>query len=144
MLVQWLQQEWKKNLGADVQLVRTEPKSYWARLQQRAPAIFLSGITAAYAHPYSIISEFVTGSGGNWGGFSNRDYDTMAVKISGAAATDTVLLRRAQQLLVDQECAVIPLYFRKTASLLKSGWQGLKINPMTYVYLKAVWRASKK
>ncbi|MBI3556996.1 MAG: hypothetical protein HY074_12090 [Deltaproteobacteria bacterium] len=32
VLVQWLQQEWKKNLGIDVRLIRTEPKTYWAQL----------------------------------------------------------------------------------------------------------------
>ena len=144
VLAQWIQEEWRKNLGVEVRLVPSEPKTYWARLQRQAPAIFLSGITATSAHPYSFISEFATGSGGNWGHFSSKEYDALATKISAEDSAGRVNLRRARQLLLEQECAVIPLYFRQSASLLARGWQGLSINPMTYVYLKSVRRTPSK
>ncbi|MBI3556995.1 MAG: hypothetical protein HY074_12085 [Deltaproteobacteria bacterium] len=86
------------------------------------------------------MGEFISGSGGNWGHYSSKSYDELALKISASAAGDSALARKAQQLLLEQDCAVIPLYFRKNSSLLASGWRGLAINPMNYVYLKTVRR----
>jgi ABC-type oligopeptide transport system substrate-binding subunit len=112
-----------------VKLVKNEGKSYWSRLQTEPPALFLSGITAPYAHPYAFLSEFLSGSRANWGHFASRAYDV---------AAEAGRIADAERVALDEECAVIPLYFRKTASLVAKGWRGFYMNPMTYVYLKDV------
>jgi ABC-type oligopeptide transport system substrate-binding subunit len=125
-----------------VKLVRTEGKTYWARLAQRAPQIFLSGITAPYAHSYAFLSEFLSESRANWGHFASRDYDRLARDAAGApdAAKAAAFATRAQRLLLARECAVVPLYFRATSSLIGSGWSGLFVNPLARTDLSAVGR----
>lgn len=136
LLMQWVQGQLKRNLGADVKLVRQEGKTYWAQLQHSPPDVFLSGTTAAYAHPYSFVSEMLSKSPANWGHFESQEYDRLAEKVALSAASAHV----ADKLLVERECAIVPLYFRQTVALVSRKWDGFFINPMTYVYLKEVRR----
>lgn len=139
--LQWVQAQWLKHLDVRAKLVRMEGKAYWSSLQRRAPPVFLSGITAAYAHPYSVLSEFLSESPANWGRFSSHRYDQLAkatLQLAAGSRKLASLVNEAQELLVERECAIVPLYFRKTTALLKQGWSGFFINPMTYVYLKDV------
>jgi len=130
-LVQWLQQEWKDNLGIEVKLVRTEGKTYWSRLGQDPPPLFLSGITAAYAHPDSFLSEFRSDSKANWGHFKSSRYDNAEVNL-------------AQQILLHDECAVIPLYFRSTAVLAAPQWEGITVNVLAQVSFKSAKKSRAK
>lgn len=140
-LAQYLQEQWKKNLGAEVRLVKTEGKTYWARLGEKAPPLFLSGTTAAYAHPYAFLSEFLSESRANWGHFSSAEYDGLARRAAAEpAARAEGASVAAQRLLLERECAVIPLYFRATAALTARGWTGIATSPMSYIYFKAVRR----
>lgn len=140
-LAQWLQQQWKQKLGIKVKLVRSEGKTYWTRLGQDPPALFLSGITAAYAHPYSFLSEFVSGAKANWGRFSSEAYDAASRK---AALEEKDAIYRAQHILIEEECAIIPLYFRSTGTLAARQWAGISMNPMGHVHFKrAQARAAK-
>ncbi|MBI2605011.1 MAG: peptide ABC transporter substrate-binding protein [Deltaproteobacteria bacterium] len=141
-LMEWIQQQWKKNLGVEVKLARTEGKTYWARLQSSPPPLFLSGVTAACAHPFNFLSELMSSTSANWGRFSSKKYDELALKTAAiredAARANAVAA--AEKLLVDEECAVIPLYFRQTASLVSGRWQGFFMNPLARVNLKDVYR----
>ena len=100
-----------------------------AKLHSDPPPLFLSGTTAAYAHPYSFFSDFMSESDANWGRFSSAEFDRAALKND---------IERADNELLGKQCAVIPLYFRKTSSLISEKWKGFEMNPMTYVYLKNV------
>ncbi|MEW6057029.1 MAG: peptide ABC transporter substrate-binding protein [Bdellovibrionota bacterium] len=139
-LMEWAQSQWKKNLGAEVNLKRMEGKTYWSFLQKSPPQIFLSGTTAAYAHPYTFLSEFLSQSHANWGRFASAPYDRAAMKTSELLAGSQLKpwVEKAQKILIEDQCAVIPLYFRQTASLVSKDWNGFHVNPMTYVYLKDV------
>lgn len=140
-LMQWLQGQLKTNLGLDVKLVRQDGKTYWSNLQKKPPLVFLSGTTAAYAHPFSFLGEFDSGSHSNWGHYSSVEYDKFSRSVSGLDQRDKNYLSQisvANDLLVNKDCGIVPLYFRKTSALVKQGWKGFRINPMTYVYLKYI------
>lgn len=141
-LMELLQEQWRKNLGVEVSLIRTEGKTYWNLLHKTPPAIFLSGTTAAFAHPFSFYSEFLSESAANWGHYSSKAYDDATLKVAKLAHGPALKAEaaRAERQILEKDCAVIPLYFRQTAALVSSKWQGFHINPMTFVYLKTVQR----
>jgi ABC-type oligopeptide transport system substrate-binding subunit len=103
-------------------------------LSRDPPQIFLSGITAAYAHPFSFLSEFLSESRANWGHFASKAYDEAATRRNSD---------EAERILLSSECAVIPLYFRSVETLVSNRWQGFAINPLSTVYLKNVSQRSK-
>lgn len=141
-LMELVQEHWRKHLGVQTNLIRTEGKTYWSQLHKNPPAMFLSGTTAAFAHPYSFYSEFLSDSAANWGHYSSKTYDDATLKIAKLAPGPALKAEatRAERQILERDCAVIPLYFRQTAALVSSKWAGFQINPMTYVYLKAVQR----
>lgn len=139
VLMQWVQQEWKRVLGAEIKLVKLEGKTYWSLLQAKPPAVFLSGTTAAYAHPYAFLSEFLSDSKANWGHFSSRAYDSAAIKATGTSLERSrSLIDLAERILLAEECAAVPLYFRQTSSLISKRSAGVFVNPMTYIYMKDI------
>ena len=139
-LMEFVQQEWKKNLGITVKLQRTDGKVYWSRLHKEPPPVFLSGTTAAYNHPYSFLSEFLSESHANWGRYKSASYDNVALKTTTLAAGPalTRAVKQTESQILSHDCAVIPLYFRKTAALVSSKWTGFHVNPLSRIYLKNV------
>lgn len=133
-IVEWAQEQWRANLGVKVRLHKMESKTYWNFLSKTPPEIFLSGITAAFAHPYSFLSEFLSKSAANWGHFAAMEYDNDAASVGRGLPR----IESAQRTLLSESCAIIPLYFRSSASLISGQWEGLHVNPLTYVYLSAV------
>lgn len=143
-LVEMIQEQWRKYLGLEVELVKSEGKTYWSRLQKDPPQIFLSGTTAAFAHPFAFYSEFLSASHANWGRYDSKTYDAAALgTISKTGEALTRASARAEGQILDHDCAIIPLYFRQSAALVSTKWQGFIQNPMTYVYLKDVRAESK-
>jgi oligopeptide transport system substrate-binding protein len=133
-LMQWVQEQWRTHLGVNVELRQMEGKSYWSLLSRDAPQIFLSGITAEYAHPFSLLSEFLSDSRANWGHFASKAYDEAAYRAD---------VDEAERILLAKECAVVPLYFRSAETLVSKRWQGFLINPLSAVYLKNVSQREK-
>ncbi|MGE4231768.1 MAG: peptide ABC transporter substrate-binding protein [Bacteriovoracia bacterium] len=143
-LMEWVHSQWKKNLSLNVQLIRTDQKTYWSRLLSNPGLVYLTGITANYAHPYTFLSQLHMNSPGNFGHFESEKYETLIREISKTSVKNQKrlidLTEKAMRVLLDEECAIVPLYFRKTATLLQKGWLGFSINPLTVVYLKDVYR----
>ena len=131
-VMEWAQGQWKKNLGLDVRLVREEGKIYWAHLASSPPALFLSGTTAWFAHPYSFLSELASDSAANWGRYTSRAYD----EDTAQAQRDETAPRRAHAVadakkeLLERDCAIVPLYFRNTLMLTATRCTGVTMNPL--------------
>lgn len=141
-LLEWIQAQWQKNLNLKVGLIKLEQKSYWGKLLKDPAQVFLTGITASYAHAYSFISGFLSDSPANFGKYASKEYDAVALSVATENSTEVRAkqIRLAEKVLLDEDCAVIPLYFRQTTSLLSTRWGGFFINPLTYVYLKNVYQ----
>lgn len=130
-LMEWAQQQWKKHLGLSVSLEKVEAKAYWARLQSDPYTVFLSGTTAAYGHARSFLSEFLLESPSNWGHFRSVDFKR---------AVDENDNRLAQSVLVERECAIIPLYFRSTAWMESDRFEGAELNALNVFSLRGLQR----
>jgi oligopeptide transport system substrate-binding protein len=144
-LMEFIQQQWKTHLNLNVNLVKMEPTSYWARLKNDPPAVFLSGTTAAYAHAFSFLSEFLSQSPANWGHYQSKLYDDTARTASELSpqiepSRFKNLVAKAEDQILKRDCAIIPLYFRKSTALVNPKWRGFFTNAMTTTYLKNVYQ----
>jgi oligopeptide transport system substrate-binding protein len=122
----YLQQEWRKRLGIDVELRNTEWKVYLDDMSKLRYQIIRRGWIGDYRDPMTFIELFTTHSGNNNTGWSNAEYDKL-VKDAGAEADPKKrfeILRRAEKILVD-ELPLIPLYFYVSQDCWKDGIQGV-------------------
>lgn len=125
LLAEWAQGQWEKKLGVRIPIEVQEAKAYWKELGSAPPPLFLSGITAPYAHARAYMQEFLTSSTANWTGWSSADYDA-AVDEGRFAEADEILQRSGQ---------VIPLYTRDAVGLVQKKWKDFFVNPLGQVFL---------
>ena len=125
LLAEWLQGQWEKKLGVRIPIEVQESKVYWKDVVRSPAPIFLSGVTAPYAHPRSFLQEFLTSSTANWTGWSSAAYDEAVTKEKFQEAEE--LLREGGH--------VIPLYERDSVALVQKKWKSFFINPLGQVFL---------
>jgi len=136
-VAEWLQGQWKKNLGLQVTLDGREPKTYWTELAKNPAHLFLNSKGASYPDPDAFFRLFEEKGPQNLGQWSNSEFEKL---VSQARTTTDAPSRRnsyvlaSQKLLLDQP-GIIPLYFRNTRYMMKPFVKGLVINPLTSVYL---------
>ena len=132
LIAEWVQAAWKGVLGIDVELQNQEWSTYLETRQvthefDLARASWL----ADYPDPGNYLDMFKTGSGNNSGLYSNRAFDALVDQSSlmPAGAGRNQVLQRAEAVLIDQDQAVIPIYFYANKFLLDDGkWSGIRPN----------------
>jgi oligopeptide transport system substrate-binding protein len=129
-IAQWIQAQWKKNLGLQIELQGSDVKTYWSELRARPAALFLNSKGASYPDADAYLRLFASGSGDNLGRWHDEDYDRW-IESPGFRA-------RALRRLQDEKPALIPLFFRASGTLLQPYVRGLAINPLTSIDLSAV------
>jgi len=139
-----LQGMWRRELGVNVQLLRQEWKVYLRSLSSLDYGIARSSWVGDYPDPNTFLDMFVTGGGNNRTGWSDLRYDELIA--AAAAELDPSkrhdILRQAEQILVDQEMPVCPLYFYVGIQLYDGQrLEGLEGNVLDEHPLKAMsWR----
>ncbi|MBI3556702.1 MAG: peptide ABC transporter substrate-binding protein [Deltaproteobacteria bacterium] len=126
MIAEFIQAQWKKNLGLDANIKGAEIKSYWKRLARDPFAIFLNTYGPPVGDTRYYFELLKTGNPMNLGRWSNADYDQAVEK--GDIATASRIL--------DEETPIIPLYFRAYDYLVNPHLKGAVLNPMTSLFLK--------
>jgi ABC-type oligopeptide transport system substrate-binding subunit len=138
----YLQQEWRKKLGIEVELRNTEWKVYLDDMSKLRYQIMRRGWIGDYRDPMTFIELFESHSGNNNTGWANPEFDRL-VKDAGAeadAAKRYGLLRRAEKILMD-EMPAIPLYFYVSSDCWKDTVQGVwpniqDIHPLKEIELR--------
>jgi oligopeptide transport system substrate-binding protein len=148
---EFVQAQWKQNLGLTVPLKNVEWKTFLdsrAKLQYKGVA--RAGWVGDYIDPYTFLDLFSTEAGDNGTGWSDPKY--VAMLSDANSQTDPLkryqLLARAEAFMLDAQ-PVIPLYTAGTDWLKKPYVKGLYANPITlhswkYVYIEhdpAKWDA---
>lgn len=117
-----LQQMWKKNLGLDVGLKNFEGKVYWDIIVSGKLQFWRMGFNADYPDA----DGFLYGIGHTKNGEKNlrwerTDFDTLVEKAQVEANPDVrrSLYLEAEKILVQEECAVIPLWSYAYVALTK-------------------------
>src|SRR5207244_4035706 len=109
-------------LGIKVELSQQEWKVFLKTLQSDAPALYRLGWCQDYADASNFLKDvFHTGSSQNYGKFSNADYDKLVD--DAAKLTDNAkrldMYRKAEDILVAKDAAIIPIYWYTRASMTK-------------------------
>lgn len=120
-----VQSMWKKELGIDVALVTREARVHVAALREgRYDIGFITAIPDV-PDAANLLSDFTTGSPGNYPHWSDARYDELIAQAAGAAdaALQAGRLRDAEARLLG-ECPLAPLYFNATNWLMRPAVRG--------------------
>lgn len=133
-----IKESWRK-IGVEVELESMEWKTYLSRLVQEGFPIFLLGWGADFPDPHNFMDLFLSNSGNNHTGFANKIYDKLIEK----AAEETDVQRRiemysrAQRILLEEEVAIVPMFWGVSARLKKKGLK-MSPNPLEIIYFDEV------
>ena len=117
-----IQQNWKENLGVDVNIATQEWKVYLQILEEDPPQIWRLGWCDDYPDASNFAKDvFHSDSGNNYTGWSNDEFDELVDE----AALETDLKKRhdlyveAEKILVGEDAAIIPLYWYTNVQMTK-------------------------
>lgn len=132
-IAEYVQAQWKTNLGIDVTLVNQEWGTYLdTRSQSHDFDIARAGWIADYLDPSTFSDMWTTGQTQNDGLYSNKKYDELIEKAriqTGAERMKTLMA--AEDVLINQDAAILPFYFYTTQNMINlDKWDGWYPNPM--------------
>jgi len=132
--------EWRVNLGVEVEVRQLEPEVYLYELMQEKDEMFYWGWSADYPHPQDFL-EVLFGSGAeyNIGEYNNVEVDSLLQAANSELDKEASLelYRQAEQILVD-EAACIPLWYSQSYVLVKPYVIGYNLNLLGYTRLNEV------
>ena len=142
ILAVYMQQQFKKILGVNVQLRSLEWKVFLARLDSRTPMLYQSGWMADYPDPNTFMTLMMNGSGNNRTGWSSPEFDSLvqrAVSTSSEKDRENMYLK-AQDILLRQGISVIPLAQGLTNLLVHKDVHGFWHDPLGNDHFEDVWK----
>lgn len=116
-----IQQQWKENLGIDIELRNLEWAVYLDSVSKTDFDIARAGWVPDYSDPNTFLDMFVTGGGHNNTNWGLPEYDRLiaAAAAEPNAAKRLDVLHQAEQLLMD-ELPIIPIYSYVTINLVNT------------------------
>jgi oligopeptide transport system substrate-binding protein len=128
-----IQQQWRENLGIDVQLRNLEWGVFLDTLQSTDFQIARSGWIGDYPDPNTFVDMFVTGGANNQTNWSNARYDELVEKAGSEFDPPKRLqmLADAEQILLDEQ-PIIPIYWAVTFNLVKPDVRGFYSHPQDW------------
>lgn len=142
-IAEYVQQEWKKNLGIDVALENMEWATFLDQRQSNNFQIARAGWVGDYMDPSNFLELCLSDSGNNDGRYTNPKYDELLKKAARLPAGDErmQLLHDAEEIMMTEDQALIPFYYYVSQNLIDlDKWDGWYTNPLDvhpYVGLKA-------
>jgi len=120
-----IQQQWKNNLGIDVELKNTEWQSYLTAVHAREYSVARAGWVPDYPDANTFIDMWVTGGENNETGWSNPRYDELVQKAAAEPDPDQRLrhMEQAEAILME-ELPVLPIYYYVSKNMVSPRVQG--------------------
>lgn len=108
-----LRDQWKEHLGVELSLRRMEKQVFFANQKKLNYDISCSTWLGDYNDPTTFLDIMLSKSGNNRTGWKKADYDALLKEAArqNREQQRTHLLRKAEDLLIFDECPVIPLYY---------------------------------
>ncbi len=139
---EYIQQQWKENLGIDVSLENMEWATFLSKRQANDFQIARDGWVGDYMDPSNFLELLMTGSGNNDGRYSNAEYDKLVHQAATMQAGDArnKVLEQAEKIAIADDQTLMPLYYYVSQNLIDTNkWEGWYTNPLDvhpYVGLK--------
>jgi len=121
-IMQAVQQMWTDTLGIETQLATLDPTTYFSSVSEDAPMMYRAGWCQDYSDANNFLYDVMySKSSQNDPGFSNAEYDELVVaaRTESDQAKRLELYQQAEEILVDQEAGIIPIYWYVTSQVIK-------------------------
>ena len=131
-VAEYVQDQWKKNLGIEVDLKNEEFKTVISDRNEHNFQIARAGWIGDYADPMTFLDIWVKTSGNNDPGYDNPKYDAIIDKAKSLqpGPERTKLLQQAETILLT-DLPVIPFYYYVSNNMLDtSKWSGWYNTPL--------------
>lgn len=132
--------QWRRNLGVEVQIRQLEPEKYPYVIKEEKDEIFDLGWVADYPDPQNFLDPlFHTGSADNVGEYSNPKVDAL-LDAAGREQDPEVRMKmyqEAEQLIIN-DAACLPLFFDVNYVLVKPYVKGFVATPLPIPWLKYI------
>ena len=140
LVMQFVQDQLRKNLGAEVTLMPFDHKTFRQQLALSSYPVFEAMWAADYADPDNFLSIFLSRAGNNHPRYKNPAMDEKILEarnIMDGKARERAYLG-VQKTLIEDEAVVVPLYHDANLVLIRSRAKGVDLNPLNYLFLKDV------
>ncbi|MCC7404612.1 MAG: peptide ABC transporter substrate-binding protein [Bdellovibrionales bacterium] len=130
MMAEYLQAQWKKHLGVNVEIDIRDSLGHLGRLRTDPPHIFRFGIGAVYHDPDIFASIFIKGTGFNYSRWTNDRYDHLVATAAGTQdpAKRAKMYDEAQKVLLETEAVMIPMTVEALPAIVSTKLKGFDIN----------------
>lgn len=130
-IAQYIQSEWKKNLGINVNIDQEEWAVFVADRNSGDFQVARDGWSADYSDPMTFLDLFVSNSGNNDSHYANADYDKLIAdaKSTGDAEKRMEDMHQAEKILTD-DYACMPLYYYTNPDLVSPKLKDYVSTPM--------------
>ena len=139
---EYIQQQLKDNLNINVELENQEWATYLANRNAGNFQIARAGWVGDYQDPNTFLDMFITGAGMNGGKYSNEEYDALIRQAASMPAGEErfAVLKQAEDILINQDQAIIPLYVYVSQGMIDTNkWGGWYNNTMDYHPVKNIY-----
>lgn len=139
-IAEYIQSQWKNNLGIEIELQNKEFKTAVADRNAHQFQIARAGWAGDYADPMTFLDLWVNGNVNNDAGYNNPKYDALIDKAKAMQEGPDrfkVLFEAESMLLAD--LPILPIYFTATKHMIDtskwSGWytNSLDIHPWKFI-----------
>ena len=141
-IAEYVQQQWKENLGIDIALENMEWATFLDKRQSNDFQIARAGWVGDYADPSNFLELCMKNSGNNDGRYDNPAFDAdcrKAAQMKDGEERNNVLLD-AEEMLITQDQALLPFYYYVAQNLIDTekwdGWYTNVLDLHPYVGLK--------
>jgi oligopeptide transport system substrate-binding protein len=113
-LAQALQKMWKDNLGVNVKLKAMEERVYWASVCEGAHQMWRMGNSSKFPDAHNFLyTVFHSEYGERNLRWKNNEYDKLVedAAVERNPEKRKAFYRRAEEIIVEEDCALIPLYY---------------------------------
>ncbi|UCF97810.1 MAG: peptide ABC transporter substrate-binding protein [Spirochaetaceae bacterium] len=143
-IAEYVQQLWSDKLGLEVEIENKEWNAFLASLDTCDFDIARAGWMGTYLDPNTFLDLWTTESEVNSCNWSNPEFDSLIEKAAEMPAGQErlELLRKAEQILISEEMAVLPLYYYTRMNWIDTdvwgGWYEnlLDVHPWKAIYKK--------
>ena len=133
-----IQEDLHRNLGIKFDVHLSDFKSFRSAIDLGVGSIHSRMWSPDDPSIDAFLAYFVSSSGGHKTGWKSERYDSLFEKIEATAQSESrkVLQKNALEILLREECPIVPLFFSKNIYLIDSKIKNLKMRPIGSPYFK--------